>query len=597
MAMDQRTLQTIRLAIGLLQGLVLYALYFAFNSKLWPASAPLVFAPLLATAVFVPLAAISGLGNMRLRTLSAWLCVAAVLCAVIAGYDIFRDPIDLTGASEQPRILPSVGAVLAIAAILFIAHSLVAAGEADHRWLAGYPTYFDVSWKHGVQTKLVILFVGVLWGILYLGASLFALIKITVVLTLITKPLFWIPVTAVSAGYALHLTDVRAGIVRGTRTLVLLLLSWLLPVMVIFAVGFVLALPFTGVDVLWSTRRGAQILLLSAAVLVFLINSAYQDGTDAVAALLRYCRVAGSIVLIPLVALAAYALALRVGQHGWSPSRVIAAACIIIAACYALGYSFAALRSGLALTRLEPVNVFTAYAVIAVLVVLHSPIIDPARISVASQMARLDGGAVAPEKFDYGFLRFHSGRYGREALQALAERRDGPNAALIADRAKAAIAAKNVYALNRAPRPLPSPSVREANITVVFPKGAVLPETFRTQDWSSYNRQWMLPRCLTADLKCDAALIDLDGDGKDEVLLFSSTVGQSAAFASQDEKTWTYLGALLNPNCPAFRDDLRQGELKTIDTRFKDIEAGGHRVRVQPEVSCPPKPATSPQGR
>ncbi|HTM74624.1 MAG TPA: hypothetical protein VL198_15460 [Pseudolabrys sp.] len=42
-----------------------------------------------------------------------------------------------------------------------------------------------------------------------------------------------------------------------------------------------------------------------------------------------------------------------------------------------------------------------------------------------------------------------------------------------------------------------------------------------------------MPRCLTADAKCDAAMIDLDGDGKDEILLFTSGVGQSAALVTR----------------------------------------------------------------
>ena len=248
--MNQRTLQSYRLAISLAQGLALYALHSAYDHKAWPTTEPYVFAPLLAVAFFVPLKAISGLGNMRVRTLAIWMVGATILCAAISFYDVFREPVLFAGASGQPHILPTFSAAMALAAILFIAHTLIVAGEADHRWVADYSTYFDVSWKHGVQAVLAVIFVGVLWAILFLGASLFMLIKITFFRTLLLKPLFWIPVTAVSLGYALHLTDVRAGIVRGTRTLILLLLAWLLPVMAVIAIGFVLALPFTGLDVL-----------------------------------------------------------------------------------------------------------------------------------------------------------------------------------------------------------------------------------------------------------------------------------------------------------------------------------------------------------
>jgi hypothetical protein len=49
------------------------------------------------------------------------------------------------------RNLPSEPLWFAVAAALFIAHSLVVAGDADRAFVATYPHYFDVSWKHGVK--------------------------------------------------------------------------------------------------------------------------------------------------------------------------------------------------------------------------------------------------------------------------------------------------------------------------------------------------------------------------------------------------------------------------------------------------------------
>lgn len=134
--------------------------------------------------------------------------------------------------------------------------------------------------------------------------------------------------------------------------------------------------------------------------------------------------------------------------------------------------------------------------------------------------------------------------------------RAGIGTVLIAERAKTAIGAKTVYAIRQPVGP-PPVTTRMANITVVYPKDAAFPPSFLAQDWTGYKQQWMLPRCVTADAKCDAALIDLDGDGTEEVLLFTSPVGQSAAFALQRDRTWAYLGSLPNSNCADFRDALR----------------------------------------
>ena len=56
-----------RLTIGLMQGIALYLLQRAFETKAWPATDGLIFAPLLVVAIFVPTIVVAGLGTMRPR--------------------------------------------------------------------------------------------------------------------------------------------------------------------------------------------------------------------------------------------------------------------------------------------------------------------------------------------------------------------------------------------------------------------------------------------------------------------------------------------------------------------------------------------------
>src|SRR6185503_4031232 len=100
-----------------------------------------------------------------------------------------------------------------------------------------------------------------------------------------------------------------------------------------------------------GTRNATMILLAASAALVVLINAAYQDGAleRPAAPVLRVASALAVIALVPIVALAAYALALRAAQHGWTPDRIFALAAIVAAACYALGYLIALIRSGPAL--------------------------------------------------------------------------------------------------------------------------------------------------------------------------------------------------------------------------------------------------------
>jgi len=180
--MNQKSLLICRLSIGLIQGIWLSYLQEAAFDKFWPETNGYIFVPLLTVGIFVPIIAISGLGNLRLRILLIWLGLASVLCAALGFYDSNRMLVGATGFVIVP-----------LAAILFILHTLVVSGETDRRWIATYPTHFNVAWKHAVQIILADLFVGVFWVILALGAALFSLVKVTFFVTLIINPKFAIP--------------------------------------------------------------------------------------------------------------------------------------------------------------------------------------------------------------------------------------------------------------------------------------------------------------------------------------------------------------------------------------------------------------------
>jgi len=573
-----------RVTIGLMQGIALYLLQQAFEAKTWPATDGLIFAPLLVVAIFVPTVVVAGLGNMRPHTLAGWTAVATVVCAGLAIYNIFRDP---TGGSAIQRVAPTPVLWLCLAAGLFITHSLIASSDADRKLIASYSRYFDMSWKQGVQLALAACFVALFWAMLWLGAELFRLIKIELLADLIRRRWFWIPMTTLAFTYALHITDMRAGLVRGTRTLTLSLLSWLLPVMTLITIAFLLALPFTGLQALWSTRRATAILLAAAAALIFLINDAYQGGDvqETVARIVRYSGTVAALALIPVVVLAAYGLALRVGQYGWTPDRIIALACVAVAGCYALGYALAAVRRGTWLKSIELTNVATAYIILAVLLALLTPIADPARLSVADQVARLESGNLSPDQFDFVFLRFLSGRYGEQALERLKTKQDGPNAGRISQKANEALDWRTrAHAGPRVARA--TPQTRTANITVLN-SGAALPDSFVQQNWESMLRPYLLPRCLTADAKCEAVLADLDSDGTPEILLFTTPTGVSAAFHSTADGRWVFLGAIANANCAGVRDALKAGRFETVTPLLKEIEANGQRLRVDGECAPP----------
>jgi hypothetical protein len=585
--MSRETLAVIRTVLGVAQGAALYLLYNAADEKVWPATDGQVFAPLVLTAVFVPVLAAGGLGNLRLRTLATWIAAAIVIVPALGAYDIFHDPAggvfdSVTGS----RIMPSPPLWFATAAGLAMTHILIASGDADRAWIARYPRHFDIAWKHAVQVALAGAFVGALLILLLIGADLFYLIGIKFFEELLRKEWFVIPVTTIAFAVGIHVTDVQAGIVRGVRTVALTLLSWLLPLFVLIAIGFLAALLFTGIEPLWKTRHAAGLVLVTAAALIVLINAAYQDGTHEypVALVLRGAGVGAALALTPLVAIAAYAVMLRVNQYGWTPERVIATACLVVVACYALGYGLAAIASRPWLRWIGTTNVATAIVVLAVILALFSPVADPARIAVADQVARLEAGRIPVDKFDFAFLRFHGGRYGMAALDRLRNKQDGPDAARIAEKANAMLAYRNEA---RAGTVHLTPAERAANIAVAYPKGQVLPAGFLQQDWSAAPYESRQPLCLTQALRCDAVMLDIDGDGAAEILLsgWRSPSGPFVIYKETGGK-WILLGDLHNSMCPGVREALLAGKFELATPEIKEIEVAGATLQVQISRGC-----------
>lgn len=587
-----RSVSGSRFALGLLQGGALSLLYLAYEQRSWPATDGELFAPLLLVALLVPLLVVQSLRSLRLRTLIGWTVVATALIAALAYYDIWRAwPQDwvITQTAPlgewQPHILPSWPFIVALPATLFIAHALIVSADADSRLIANYSIYFEVAWEQGIQLALTAIFVGVFWALMWLGAGLFELLKLDFLAQLFRHHWFWIPATTLAIAIALHVTDARISLVRGTRMLALTLLALLLPLMTVLLIGFLAALGVKGLEPLWSTRHGSALLIFAAAVILVLINAAYQDGTRDrhVPAPLRFFGRVAAILPLPLIALAAYALALRVEQYGWTADRVLATAAVIVVACYAIGYSLAAFAHHW-LRPIERWNVYCALVTLAVLLALFSPLADPARISVEDQMARVANGTIPPGKLDLAYLRWEAGRYGKEALETIAASQGGRDSGL-RDAASNLLQAKNRYEQTQSSHPL------IANL-IVHSSDGKLPDSFLAQDWRVAN-DFNIPTCLHAavTIKCDVFVKDVKGDGSPQILIVQ---GATITGFDRDAAGFWHLSAQWLSRCSDTTEALRNGEFAAAAEQrqpWPDLEVAGQRLHFAPPIAltsaCP----------
>lgn len=574
------TILALRLAIGLAQGAALYALLDMLDdipapfTKTWP------FTALVLVAGLLPFVWLSAIASMRVVTLAAWSLAVIATIIETSNHAAWLEAPE-SGADNLPLFFP-------LAAALFIGHQLIAAADRDRQPLADYATYFDLGWKDGVQLIICLAFLAAFWLLLFLGASLFELIGLTFVRDLITERSFAFLASAAIFAVAVHITDTRMSLVIGARTIALILLSWLLPLLALFAWAFLFSLFFTGLAPLWATGSATALLVTAGAALVILINASYQDGNDerAPPEVLKLSVRAAALALVPIAVLAVYSIWLRVEQYGLTPERVAGLAIVGVGTIYAAGYGVAALWPGRWMQPLQPTNIAAAIAWVALIIGMLSPVADPSRLSVNNQVNRLLSGTVTPEQFDFDALRFDTHRYGIEALERLAADRSSPMHTDIA--ARAADALKRGVRNSRPAEDSSTADALRAGVTV-FPTGNVLPDSLLAQDWSDKSRN-PLEDCVRNAPKppgCQALLSDLDDDERVEVLLREHP-SSIVALGQDANGTWIERGTFVTGQCntPDFDFSTPGISLAPPQPRPLELDVNGKRFPMTP--ACDP---------
>ncbi len=555
----------LRLAVGLVFGLgigLIIQLLGMNPTRGLPLWADIVIWTLWLGA-FIPWA---GAGVMRRGPLGIWSAAAMAIIAFAAWHR-------LSQSDYQGFTPPFFNISFLIYPFLFIAHELTASADQSGKIIAPYPVYNDETWHRGVQLALAVVFTGLFWGILVLGAVLLNMIGFKWLGEWLQKPWIGFPLSGLAIGAAVHLGDSQPKLVNGVRALVLGILSWLLPVLTAIALLFAVSLAFSGLKPLWETRAATALLLAGCVGLVLLINAAYQEGDEArpVHIVLKWsARIACGLLLV-FAGLAAYSLSLRVQQYGLTPERVLAGLGALIALLFGLGYAAAAAwPKGRWLQRIEGVNITLAFVMAALFLAVVTPPADPNRLSVQWQVARLQAGKVAPDRFDWDLLRFQTGTYGKDALKAL--EKTGKTDAI----RKAAVASKD--------QPVDGDSMLVAisppdpkRLIVVSPKGGALPASFLAQSFPGGED---MPSCLSsADLTrtCPVAMVDLNGDGKPELVL----ADRDRLFVYRHDTSWRQIrlpdGSSMDTERQAA---FGKSEIKTAKPLWNDLEIGGVRFKV-----------------
>jgi hypothetical protein len=325
-----------------------------------------------------------------------------------------------------------------------------------------------------------------------------------------------------------------------------------------------------------SSQSTTGTMIAACAALVILINATYQGGDHAgfpPFALKWAVRVA-AIALVPLAVVAIYGLALRIGQYGLSVERIQAMACLVVGTCYAAGYAWAAVSRGRWMARLELTNWVAAHIAVVVLIAIFSPAVDPARMSVASQIGRLQAGTTPVSTFDFAYLRFKTGHWGEVALKRLADDAAHPE---IAARARAELARKSPWE-----DLVLTPAQRTAMLKVI---GDPLPPSFLSQAWPKARDPVSdCPRPGNPIMACFAMAMDVDGTPGAEVIVF---LPFGATVYGLTDSRWRQVGSLHSIDCKGVvtLKDAAPGKLLAPTLR-SEVSIGGRRLAFLPRPDC-----------
>lgn len=548
------------LAIAVIQGILLLALYRAFDSNSWPSESPLWSYPLWTLAIAVPLLLLVSLKQGNERRVSRLVAAFAAILALLAVY---------TGWQAEPfGEFPLWSLTFAFSCSITLAcfKAVMYLQQRADRLPLSYQVLFTNSWRNFLVTALSAIFVFIFWLILMLWGELFRVIKIDFFRKLFTEDWFIFPVLGFAFGLGVIIFRNLTRVIDNITKLLHGLIKLLLPLIIAVAVIFLAALPVVGLDALWSTGRGTALLLWLLAVMLFFTNAVYQDGreTNPYAPIIHRAILAGLCVMPVVSALSLYGLVLRLNQYGWTVERCWAFVVWLILTLFALGYVAGIVRRRAGWTSdLARVNTAMGLVVLTIMLLANSPVLDFRKISLASQRGRVESGEIDLRQFDFWYAKNNLARPGYLAMEEMKQQvgDSDPELQKLIDNP-----------VNR------WEAQRIRNNDDMWTNMLYRPEPF---DVPESLREFISRKYIGADHGEPVMFrLDLDDDGQSEYLLFflrdrGIAYSQFYYLAADGWKDGILNHSGWRHGGDTVREMIKSGEIKIVDPRFRHVEIDG----------------------
>lgn len=407
--------------VSFIQGIALLCLHLSATNEIWPYGNPPWLVLLYTVAIGTPLLLLLSLNEQSQKKVIIGVGAFTALIIPLAYYiGLQAIPAEII---NEGSLYFSYVASMAIAGFLFliylqqyISHDIKSFKQFS------YDKLFLYSWRNFLTLGLAGLFTLVFWGILMLWAALFKVIKIDFFEVLFTEEWFYYPVLSLAFGFAITVLRNQTNVIDVIKNIQQALMKYLLLVLILVLIIFLSTLPFTGLNSLWDTGSGSAIILWLQALVLFFVNAVYRDETNERPYgdnIHRFVYL--GVALLPIYSIISfYGLTLRIDQYGWTISRGFGIIIWAIFASFSLGYMIAIIKKRDEWTdALSWVNTRMGIAVLLIMLALNSPLLDLRKISVSSQLSRIESGKMDYEDLDIYYFKYQLAAPGYEATEQL----------------------------------------------------------------------------------------------------------------------------------------------------------------------------------
>jgi hypothetical protein len=439
-------------------------------------------------------------------------------------------------------------------------------------WKADKPHYvYTDLFENGWNNHFFFLFSGLLTGgfllILLLGTTLFDSIGLDVSDIIWNKHVTPI-IIATLVGAGIGISREHESLIFKIRSVFFALFKVMAYLAAAIVILFAISLPFSWQG-LFGNDSTSIILLSLVGVSILLLNTLVDEESKPIAVWSnRIFRV--QIALLSVFSLLSiYAIIVRIQQYGLMPNRIVALSIAIMLGLYSISYGYQMLkRCGQWDKGIAASNPLLAIVWLGVLVALSTPLLDPVRLSVNSQLERLQSGKTSVETFDFYALKYRLGKAGEEALEEIRGWKDHQDYALL----------EKYIDKPSSRRDPPSKPLMFTMLGEKPPHFSALKESY-----SAY-------RC-NKEKPCFVKMLDMNRDTIKEAVVIdfrnsyiSVDILQYEAKNTKGEKKWvhqrslsTYLSS--NQSVEQSIEALKAGELKLLRPRYDDLQLGGVELR------------------